>query len=322
MSIFEDLGFKSVADRATEERGIRDTMLKGLIPYNHAFLDKVLGGVFPGEVVLIGGETGTGKSELAKELLLNTVESGRVAAGLFLEADEGEMERRWKYNILTGVYYQRGGKQPSEFRAWMLGKCKHLDQYEDEANKILSKYRNLYTFYKGNKFTAKDLRQALTALDGKVQLMVTDHIHYFDIVSDNEQREMTEIMMEIRNLAQVTKIPQIIVAHLRKKMAGEERGDLPTLDDFHGASALQKIANTAILFGSGGEDPFIKGRYITYMQAAKLRAGGKSRTSVVGKLFFNSKTNAYDRDWEPGFLRNGRFVPYLKEEDFPLWWSM
>lgn len=322
MKLIEDIGFKSVAERVKDEKATREKMLSGIIPYNNAFLRKVLGGIFPGEVVLIGGETGSGKSEMAKEILLTSAQSGAKSFGFFLEADEAEMERRWKYNVLTKLYYSHGGKAVSEYRSWMLGQCRHLDSFESEANAMLSKHQNLYTFYKGDVFTIHDLKTKLLALDGHAQVVVLDHLHFFSLTTENESREMTEIMMEIRRLSQVTGIPIVLVAHLRKKISGEVRGDIPTLDDFHGASAIQKIANTAILFGTGGEDPENKGRFITYIQAAKMRAGGKSRTSLAGRMYFNTRTNSYDDEWEPGEVKNGRFTVFKDQEQLPSWWGL
>lgn len=326
MEIFNQLGFKEVKERIIGEKVLREDQLKRLIKYNHPFLEKVLGGIFPGEIVLLGGDTGTGKSELAKDILLSSAKSGYKSFGIFLEADNGEMETRWKYNALTRLYYNSGVdkdcKKVSEFRAWKLGKCTHLDQFEEQANEELSKMPSFYTFYKDKKFTMGDLKKILVSLDGKADLIVLDHIHYMDLAGDNENKEIADIMGEIRMLAQVTGIAIIIIAHLRKKQSGEVRGDIPTLDDFHGTSSLQKIANTAILFGSGGVDPDNKNRFITYIQAAKVRGGGKSRTSIVGRLYFNTRTNLYDRDWDPGQLTNGKYKPYETEDDLPGWWNL
>lgn len=322
-SLEEMIGFKTVATRAIEEVQHRKQMPAKIIPYSNKFFDKVLGGIFPGEVILIGGETGTGKSEFATQLAFDAASGGRHVYSYFLEADENEMETRMKFKLLVGAYRYTGGREFTEYKAWMMGKLPYLDQFEAQITEHMQQYKNMRTYYKSDKFTIKDFKGSLQAISSRVDLVVLDHIHFFTIADDrNENREMSDIIHEIRRIAQVIGVPIIIIAHLRKKQSGEVRGLVPTLDDFHGSSSLSKVVNTAILFGSGGEVEEKPGCFDTYLKVEKSR-NGRNRIGVAAKMVFDTRRNEYEAEWTPGYLSRDRtrFTEILPDK-LPGWWNL
>lgn len=316
-------GFKPVADRARAEEDTRLLRPAKMIPYSNGFFSKVLTGIAPGEVVLIGGETGTGKSELATQIAFDASVGGRQVYCYFLEAEENEMERRMKYRLVVQAYRHSGGKEYTEYQSWLNGKLPWLRSHEPNVTAYMSRFKNLHTYYKSDKFTIKDFKLSLTAISNKVDLVVLDHIHFFTLADDrNENREMSDIIHEIRRIAQVIGVPIIIIAHLRKKQSGEVRGLIPSIDDFHGSSSLSKVVNTAVLFGSGGEVPGRPGCFETYIKAEKSRTA-RNRIGITAKMVFDSRSNDYETDWQPGYLSKDRttFHP-IADVDLPGWWHL
>jgi len=157
----------------------------------------------------------------------------------------------------------------------------------------------------------------------KTDLLIVDHIHYFDFETENENREMKEILKTIRKLNEVTRIPIVLVSHLRKK---DRRGAeiVAGGDEFHGSSDLVKIATKVISMGRGG--PLVNSNGIhstsvfeTYFRIVKNRMDGSS-IPYVGAVGFSYLNNEYGDRYRLMRLKNlGTEVEEILPQQLPYW---
>lgn len=321
---YEQEAFKSAAQRVHDEAKLRSDATEKLLSFGVPYLDKTLGGILSTDLILLGAKTGAGKTEMAVTIAKNVARqkdkngNPRRVHMFALEAEEAEVERRMKFQVMAEKVRERGHNWKLNFQDWYMGKYDFLGQYEKEAAEEIESYTNLFTFYRDSKFNLPKFERMFRSLDGQSDLVLVDHIHYFDFDSENENKAVGDIMKAIKDMSQLQKVPVILIAHLRK-IGKQERTLLPAIEDFHGTSNISKIATRLVVMSNGGLDPETN-KPIVYIQAAKNRYGGE-RTRVVCKTHFNPSTNSYDEKYQLGVLSpdETQFVPFKNAENIPDW---
>lgn len=297
-SAAELIGFKSMRARANEEVASRMALRENIIRFRNPFLHVALNGIFKNDTILLGAETGVGKTQISTEIAMDAARTGKKVFVFALEADKAEWERRIKYSLMCDMFRDDGGETKIlDYQDWMAGEVKELDKYEDRASKVFQDndwYNNIYTFYKEDVFGLSDFTKKFGTISSSADLVIVDHIHYFDLFSKDHNSELAEIMHKIRHLTQTCGVPVILIAHLRKLQSGEDRKLLPDIADFHGSSELSKVCTRAIMLAPGQWSEELKG-YTTYIKAVKNRFG-RSRTMIVAKILFDPHRDKYDEN--------------------------
>lgn len=309
------IGFKSAASRVESEKKLRAEIREHRLSFGVKFLDVLTGGIRKNDCMILGAAPGSGKTELATTIAVSNALQGKRVHVFALEAEEAEWERRMKFQLVAHFYYADGGKEELDFLGWIDNEFDFLSKYEEIADKMLAELKNLFVYYRGGSFDVSDFKRLFAALNGQSDLVLVDHLHYFDLHSENENKEITEIMKVIKDMSQIQGIPVVAIAHLRKQ--GPDGSLCPDLSDFHGTSNLGKIATKALTLASGGM--LENGNFITYMRMCKFRLAG-NRASVVGVTQFNPRTNRYSERYKVGKLvSNGQKWEEL--ETIPSWIS-
>lgn len=325
MSI-DKLGFSSFIDTAKEYcPEFDDQQQKRIIPYGISFLDRMLLGIFPDDLVLIGAPSGIGKSELANQIAINATMSGKRVVPFALEATRGEWEVRAKFRLYMKAMIKDFGQSAIEtlsnytYLDFKSGGMKDLIRpYQDIVEHELQKLKAITVFYRGKDFGLHEFTRAFNSLDGKADLVIIDHLHYFDSTNENENKAFTEIMKKIRDLNQITGIPVVVIGHLRKPEAKKDRPIIGDLDSFHGTSNIVKIASTVILLAAG--DQKSDHQFQTYFRVAKARgAGSASRYAGIGT--FNTLVNEYESEFVLGkLIKNDKEFQVIRKDDAPKWY--
>src|SRR5690606_17377988 len=100
---------------------------------------------------------------------------------------------------------------------------------------------DLFLFYKTKTFGTNELLLAVAECSKDTDLIIVDHVHYFDFDDDNENRAIKDLAKIVRQLSIEEQKPIILIAHLRKR--DKKNPDLVAdLEEFHGSSDLYKIA--------------------------------------------------------------------------------
>lgn len=314
------IGFKSSAERVKDERPQRLANADRQLPFGNAFLDDCLRSIMPNDLIVIGARTGVGKTELARSIATHNASTGRRVHYFALEAEQNEIERRTKYGVLARLIFQHGIRleRPFNYPDWYRGRFEStLLDLEQEADAwIVEKYKTLYTYYRGARFTHEDIARLILAEQDRTDLIVLDHLHYVDNDDDNEHRGTKEIVQTIRNVALLASLPIILVVHLRKKPQGS-KSIVPSMDDVHGSSEIGKVCTHTIMIEPAyGQPSHRKNVNNTLITIPKDRGDGAKH--LIALAGFDWRTKSYTANYTLGREVSGKFEP-LGTAEVPFW---
>jgi replicative DNA helicase len=284
-----------------EEKVSRHLLAAALIKFGIPYLDDALIGILPNDLIVVGARTGRGKTELATTIAYTASSQHRRVLFFALEADQWEIQRRMKYRKLAQFFQAHYATMASEgfkfprYREWLTqGASAEWEALEKEAEKEISRDTgDLKIVYKGESYTAQRFVADMNSVAQEYDLVIVDHLHYFDHDTANEYQGIKEAIHAIRNSAIYHGKPVILLAHLRKSDRGSMKS-LPELDDFHGHSDIVKVATTVLLLSPVPPDklPGDVGTYPTYFHIAKARTASEV-TPFVAVCGFDQKNNSY-----------------------------
>lgn len=308
--------------RLVGERADRIHAGRHLLSFGVKFLDDALGGITRRDLILLGAKTGAGKTQLALNIAIANCRANRKVHYFALEAEEREMERRMKFQILADAYYREAmAAERLRFIDWYNGKLDGvLAYFEDRADReVADLTRNLHTFYRVDSFTGSDFSKQLDAIREDTDLVVLDHFHYVDSEDTNENRAAKNLVKQIRDCALRADRPVLVVAHVRKSDP-RYAPLVPTEEAFHGSSDLVKIVTKAIMLAPDYEtqtgDPSL---WATYMQIVKCRQDS-TLTRFVARLTYDTRMDAYRPEYSLGRLTDGgRMWEPIPPYSMPRW---
>jgi hypothetical protein len=311
------------ASKELEGESARRNELGGnVIPFGVSYLDDSLGGIFKDDIVLIGGRSGGGKSELTLSIALNAAEQGRKVLYIGLEFSKGELSRRVFFSKLVNRLYREieKPKEKPRFQDWMTGKQEHLFEkfYDDEKQKLMKILDNVIVTKRVAAFSIEDLQNRVMDEQG-IDLFCLDHVHFFTFGErENENSGLKRLMQAISDKVERYDKPFVVVSHLRK---GDRKGEsiVPTMEDFHGGSDLFKISTRAVTIAPAeitGEPTHI---WPTWMWTVKNRYDqGTSR--FVGRTGFNSSENKYEKPYTISSINYyGNKTEDIPDAKIPAW---
>lgn len=296
----------------------------GRLRYGVSYLDDALSGIFPTDLILLGARTGVGKTQIATQVALANARAGKNVYFFALEAEHGEIEDRLCYREACRLYYEafppvvasdyvtyaayRAAETPESFELCV-----------ERTHRSLAVYTaSLRILYRDKKFTVDDFVRAFEGVKDDADLIIVDHLHYFDLEDENEQAGLKSVIRKIRSAALDFKKPILLLAHLRKTNPSA-KNELPDIDEFYGHSDLVKIATNVILTARAeNTDAGLDGRG-TYIYIPKSRFCPEAY-GYAGILNFNLRTGAYDEHYHLAKVR--RFSePELigSRYEFPRW---
>lgn len=303
-------------DAFKKENELRlSTVHNNLCTYGIKPLDDALMGIQKNELIVIGADSGAGKSDLALNIAQHNAKNNKTVAVFYLEGGYQEAIARMKYRDICEHYLKtkaKGEYVELDYRKWMLNMEQNEKIHEIEGE-IYASYDQLYKdnlyFYQSpsglnvDRLTASLIDFCKLEFDDDGQLdrkyyldlLVIDHLQYFSLDKDeNEIQEITKILRTVKNITDEYNIPVILVSHLRKK--GKDRG-LPGQEDFYGSSNIVKIATTAITIAPDYYNDDVKnGVYPTYFRVVKNRLGMRQNLAVKINFFLESRgyTDTYE----------------------------
>lgn len=315
-----DQQFKSSAERIYEfKKYDRNKMLN----FGIDFLDGALRFIFPDDLILFGAMPGAGKTQQAVNIAITNALLGKRIHLFALEASKNEIENRMFYSLTAKNYYNaicpKEFDRPLNYEDWLADYFgDDLLLHEEAARNQILKLNNLHTFYRDEKeFTSKTLSNMALAYAGETDLIIVDHVHYFDFVDDDENKALHDIIKTARNIVLRIGKPMIMIAHLRKR---DRFTDLiPGIYEFHGSSNLPKIATRVICMAPGGPVENEKYKFYTYIRIGKNRFNN-SISNYIGKTIYDIRTNSYDKVTQVGKLSlDGKSFETLSEREVPFW---
>lgn len=301
--------------------------------YGIQFLDQLLLGIMPEDFVLIGAETGVGKTELAYEIAFrNSIDKN---VHLFsLEAEKGEPYYRKAYKLIADEYFENLRKNrlltphiDMSYRNYITNKVDMSDYEKRAFDTIATKYSGLTVHYKKPSYTLHtfldDIQSVVNRehIEGKCEMIVLDHVDYFDsdyTLTDTQQ--VSQIMKALRQINQDLKIPIIVISHLRKK--SNKKCIVPDADDFIGSGDKAKQVKTIIMLSRNfTDDKPEEGLYSTIIYVPKSRIGGGENIVAVAK--YNRFKNTYEKGYQLALKKNyGEDLEFITDPvKFPKWYK-
>lgn len=289
--------FKSAGASSLAEREDRANIGKNQLCFGIEFLDDALCGILWDDLILLGAPSGLGKTQLCCNIALANLEHGKKVHYIALEASRHEIERRLKFPLVLERFLADPSRpsvqEKINYTGWLLGHYDAiLEPYNAAADEFFEQaFRDLYLLYKPDKFGVSELIEAVLYCSADTDLIIIDHVHFFDFDDDNENRAMKQIAKTVRMLALEEQKPIVLVAHLRKRDKQNEEL-VAGLDEFHGSSDLYKIATKVITFSAGRITT--EGSYETFFRIPKNRLDG-GVTRFIGKEFFSPRKGGYEK---------------------------
>lgn len=224
-------------DAECERRKVNlDTVCK----YWIEILDRYMGWILPNELVVVGADTGMGKSEIAYKIAVTNAQRGKKVLLFALEWDLNEVALRYMQRTISEIV-------PLKTIEFRFNRKKEHTEYVDHIIKWLDneqRVKNLLIFKKQQLPTMWLLADMIEQMKDGVDMIIIDHLHYIQFWSSSQEiEEIGKVMRQVKQITDTIKKPIIIMSHLRKR----KKTDDPTEQDLYGSSNIAKEANTIIL---------------------------------------------------------------------------
>jgi len=218
------------------ERGEQDVtgLSTGLVD-----LDRKLGGLQPGTLIVVAGRPGMGKSALAMNIASHVALNNKPVALFSLEMSPMEIAYRWlgSYARVNSMKLRSGLDQGESARLWprlvsasasLYGAPLHADEGSRTVTDIRAKCRRM---------------KRQRGLD----LVVVDYMQLMQArTRENRQQEIAEISLNLKGLARELDVPVIAVSQLNRAL--ESRSDRrPQLGDLRESGAIEQDADVVLM---------------------------------------------------------------------------
>jgi len=204
------------------------------IPTGFPSLDELLGGgLRRGDLVVIGSDTGAGKSALALAIALRVSETGRST--LFLTAEmeaERVLERALAIEGRARIDDLRGGSLDEGSRANVGAAAVRL---RDNALRI-------------ERTPAPGSAEVIAERVGEardIQLAVVDPLQALAVGARSRDEELAGAVQRLKTLAMDQHVAIVLTAHL-SAMARDRKDPRPQLDDFGALGAVRQHADVVL----------------------------------------------------------------------------
>ena len=247
------------------------------IPYIWNGFNEKLGGIRKGELVLLTAGSGTGKSQVCREITRDLINKKHKVGYIALEES---VKRSLKGLVSVG-----------------LNKLIHLPEVKKEISEeeIVSewnKIKDYVCFY--DHFGSSDTEDLLNRIRYMVQslecdVIVLDHISIVisGLADGDERRLIDNTMTNLRKLVEEVKCSMFVVSHLKRPEGkGHEDGVQTSLSHLRGSHSLAQLSDAVIGFERNQQDEMQK----NLMIARILKNRWSGDTGVACNLIYNRDT--------------------------------
>jgi replicative DNA helicase len=257
-------------------------------------LRKILGGLHPGELTVLSGLTGTGKSALAAQIALACAERGGSVLFFTLEMTSRD--------VFFRIAIQKSRISSDRVKENILTRGEQL-RIEQTGRELES-----LPIFVGDRFSTlaqihAKIRQ-YRIMNPDLGLVVIDHLHLLKPPAtrdSNRNRQLGDMARDIKIMASTEfNLPILLLAQLTRKVT--ERPDkLPTMEDLRDSGEIEQHADNILLIGLEGKDESAGLFVPTQVDIAKHRAGKKGiiKTYFRGDLFSFVERDSYNTEEPP-----------------------
>lgn len=254
---------------------------EGIKTYN--LLDKALGGgLYGGELAIIGARPGVGKSAYGINLAIQAMSrnDSPVVDFFTLEMTQESMLKRFvsRTSEINSMRLRNPYKNLSDAEKMLV---------EEKTREFLGTHLRIYD----DKFNLKDIeveiRRRHHEADGKPYLPIIDYLQLINVEgrSENQNVEVGKITRMLKLLANELDIPIIVLSQLNREMEAHER---PSLKNLRDSGNIEQDASL-VLFLFNEVDEVADGGYRQAQKEPTNRVIcyiAKNRHGIPGDLFY------------------------------------
>ena len=218
--------------------------------------DQVTGGLFPGELTLLAGVTGLGKSTMCKALARNIITLNPGKNVLHVANEEYETQVDYKYDAaFTGIpYYKFKNPQymePHELAEWE--KYMETNYHENGRGEI-------YPFEVPAFTDVTLVEQEYRYLENKgikIDCIIIDHLPHIKPIQQawNENDELKKAAADCKELARLLQVPLIVPTQAATEVEDKQmKGKRASKMDVYGSKGQVHVANTFVILTYRGTD--------------------------------------------------------------------
>lgn len=236
--------FAEVINRAMTE--LDATNPEDILSFGYEWMDEKMTGIFPGDLILVGGESGTGKTTFATNIVYKSARKHRCS--IFA------LEDRLNNYGINAVYFELGrvrrakGLKNYPWNAYRRNEITDPNYQELRATAV----ERLNDTGKSNiHFADVKVQMNIDMLEAAIdeqtalgtKLFLIDHLHYFDLSAGDSTKAdyIEQLMVRLKGIQNRTGASIILIAHYRKM-----NGQKPTLDSFKDSIAIVHNSNYVI----------------------------------------------------------------------------
>ena len=200
-------------------------------------LDNLIGGRRPGELTVISGNTGSGKSTFTLNLALNIASSGE---GVLLGSFEQTV-----IAVLRKISQSISGKW-FHLREDETGSSMQIDDLDDVC-RVLEELP-LYAINVFGRMSTEEFVDCAAYAKRRLRVptVILDHIHFMlrHSRSDTERIEIDHTMLALKQCTIENELYSYIVAHPKKK---NDENSIIGVEDFRGSSFISQVADNILV---------------------------------------------------------------------------
>lgn len=201
------------------------------VPTGFSNIDKKVGGYKPGELIIIGGRPGMGKSTFAIQSALQISRTHKV---LFINLD---FTQEW---ITDKLISQMEDICLSEIQN---GNFKNNDELNLQEAVISSEALDLTIVQ--DCFNVKDLEKVVGEEEPKV--LIIDFIQMLTVGLDEQEKDLAQVVKRIKRMALEKGIVVIALSQLNRNLEYRGGDCRPQLQDLRGSGAIEEAASKVIM---------------------------------------------------------------------------
>lgn len=243
-------------------------------------LDKLIGGIRAGEVVVVTGETGSGKSTLVSDLAINLAKQNHGVLFMPLEIGPVRQVEKWARQL--------SGLLPEE-----------MEESDVQGVRFALDGLPLYLFQHYGDIDPEPLRNTVAFAKQTlgVRTLVVDHIHFGAASSsENERLGLDKMVHACADIANELAVSVIVVAHPNNRGAYEHGdGRVVQMGDIKGSSSIKQVASLILSVhrprSKDRADAMFDGKYKATVYNLKARSERSKEGACA--LLFDAKTSTY-----------------------------
>ena len=253
-------------------------------------LDSVIGGLYFGQVVLLTGKRGEGKSTLLSQLLVEAMDQNYS-----IFAYSGELA---DYHFKRWMDFQAAGPEFITTQKSMYG-----EEYYQIPNDIIERinawYRGRAYIYDNNSVDDNEMESLISTIEHTIQrydvkvIAVDNLMTAMDFTGDDIYKAQSAFVKALKNIALKYNVVVILVAHPRKtQMDGKPGAELGN-DDVSGSSDITNRVDLVMAYSRnyGKTNPDDTMQADSRLSVTKNRLTGKLTQKGKGiDLFYSQKS--------------------------------